>query len=101
MTKYPDSHDKELIAAFAHLKNEKEIEHFLRDLMTLSEIKEFAKRLQIAKKLWTTDQPYLEIAKGVGTSTTTVTRVADWLFKQGLDGYQVVLTRLYGKSRQK
>jgi len=92
---YPDKHERELIKSFGALKNEKEIEHFLRDLMTLAEIKEFAKRFQIAKQLWTSDKPYMKIAQEVGTSTTTVTRVADWLYKQGLDGYKAVLQRLY------
>ncbi len=97
---YPDQHDRELIKAFSTLKNEKEIQHFLRDLMTIGEIKEFAKRFQIAKQLWMTDKPYLQIASEVKTSTTTVTRVADWLFKQGLNGYQTVLKQLFpqGKS---
>jgi uncharacterized protein YerC len=49
---YPDKFDKELIKAFASLKTEKEIENFLRDLLTISEIKEFSKRLNIAKQLW-------------------------------------------------
>lgn len=96
---YPDKHDKELIRAFAQLKTEKEIEHFLRDLLTISEIKEFSKRLFIAKQLWTTKKSYLEIAKSVSTSTTTVTRVAQWLFKEGLDGYQTVLKRLFPEKQ--
>jgi TrpR-related protein YerC/YecD len=92
---YPDKYDKELIKAFTHLKTEKEIEHFLRDLLTISEIKEFSKRFFIAKQLWTTKKSYLEIADTVKTSTTTVTRVAQWLFKEGLNGYQNVLKRMF------
>jgi TrpR-related protein YerC/YecD len=96
---YPDKHDKELIKAFSTLETEKEIEHFLRDLLTIAEIKEFSKRLRIAKELWTSEKSYLEIAKEVETSTTTVTRVAQWLFKEGLNGYQAVLKKLYPKSK--
>ncbi len=95
---YPDKYDKELIKAFSVLKTEKEIEHFLRDLLTIAEIKEFSKRLRIAKQLWTSEKSYLEIAKEVETSTTTVTRVAQWLFKEGLNGYQTVLKQLFPKK---
>ncbi len=95
---YPDQHDQELIAAFRTLKSDKEMENFLRDLLTISEIKEFAKRFQIAKHLWAGDKSYVEIAQEAQTSTTTVTRVAQWLFKEGLNGYQTVLNRLFPKK---
>ncbi len=36
--------------------------------------------------------PYLEIASRVGTSTTTVTRVAQWL-RNGAGGYRLALDR--------
>lgn len=96
---YPHKHDKELIKAFKTLKTEAEIQNFLRDLFTLSEIKEASTRLQIAKRLWTTDASYLEIAADLKTSTSTVTRVADWLYQKGLKGYQTVLKRLYPKPK--
>lgn len=99
MSDYPDSKDTELIGALATLKTKKEIENFLRDLLTMGEIKEFSKRFQIAKKLWLTEASYLEIAAEEKTSTTTVTRVANWLFKEGLNGYQTALKRLYPKKK--
>jgi len=94
---YPDADDQELILAFSSLKTKPETEHFLRDLLTLSEIKEFSKRFQIAKQLWLTEKSYLEIASQAKTSTTTVTRVANWLYKEGLNGYQTALKRLFPK----
>ena len=81
---------KLLSKAFASLNNEKDIANFLRDLMTLAEIQEFENRLKIAKLLHKKNKSYIEIAKEVGTSTTTVTRVAHWLFN-GCDGYNKVL----------
>lgn len=81
---------KLLSKAFASLNNEKDIANFLRDLMTLAEIQEFENRLKIAKLLLKKNKSYIEIAKEVGTSTTTVTRVAHWLFN-GCDGYNKVL----------
>ena len=97
MANYPDTYDQELIRAIKQLKSQQEIQHFLRDILTITEIKETAKRFQIAKLLWLGDKSYLEIADELDTSTTTVTRVADWLFNKDLNGYQTVLKRLFPK----
>lgn len=77
---------------FTLLKTENEATSLLRDILTLAEIEEFANRLTIARLL-TEGLPYLEIAKQVGTSTTTVTRVAHWLYS-GCGGYKAVLKKL-------
>lgn len=95
---YPDIHDTELIMAFNTLKSKKEVENFLRDIFTIAEIKEASRRFQIAKKLWLGNSNYLQIAAELHTSTTTVTRVADWLFNKGLDGYKTILARLYPRK---
>lgn len=100
MSTYPTTSDLELIKAMSYLKSEKEITGFLRDLLTPAEIEEFSRRFQIAKLLWTTKLPYVEIAKEVGTSTTTVTRVSQWLYKENWQGYSVVLQRIYGSSQR-
>ncbi len=81
--------EKMLTNAFLKLQTEKETANFLRDLLTLSEIEEFANRLEMAKLLargWS----YKRVAKELKVSTTTVTRVAHWLFR-GCGGYQKVL----------
>lgn len=80
---------KQLVKAFLTLKTEQEFANFLRDLLTSPEIEEFANRLEIAKLLLT-GESYLKIAEKTGTSTTTVTRVAQWLFR-GCGGYWKVL----------
>ncbi len=95
---YPDKKDLQLIKALASLKNEVEIKNFLRDIFTLSEIKEAANRFEMAKLLWTTKKSYLDIAAATKASTTTVTRVAEWLYKKGLKGYQTALNRLFPKD---
>jgi len=100
MATYPTKQDKELIQAVSYLKSEKEITGFLRDILTPAEIEEFSKRFQIAKLLWTTNLSYVDIAKKVDTSTTTVTRVAQWLYKEPWQGYGVVLGRMCGKSKR-
>lgn len=63
----------------------------MRDLLTPAEIEEFANRLEIAKLLLD-GRSYQKIAEEIGTSTTTVTRVAQWLFS-GCGGYLAVLKR--------
>ena len=92
--KYNPKNERErlLMKALVSLKSEEHVAAVLRDMLTLAEIEEFANRLTIAKLL---DEglPYLEIAKKIGTSTTTVTRVAHWL-KNGCGGYQAVLKKL-------
>lgn len=100
MQKYPTKQDNELISGFSKLENEKEIANFLRDLLTPAEIEEFSCRFQIAKLLWTTNDSYLDIAKKVNTSTTTITRVSHWLYKESHQGYALVLQRMFGKSKR-
>src|SRR5688500_20174598 len=64
---------EDLFEAILSLEDKDEVERFLRDLCTLSELEAIAHRWEVAKLL---DQglPYQEIAKRTGASTTTVTR---------------------------
>ena len=84
--------EKRLVKALSLLNNEKEAAALIRDMLTRAEIEEFANRLEVAILL-KKGMPYLEIAEKTGVSTTTVTRVAHWLFK-GCGGYQDVLKKL-------
>lgn len=81
-----------LLDAIFTLKTPRELSNFLQDLMTIKELKDISQRWQIVlllnKKI-----PYLDIAKQVGVSTTTVTRVALWLW-HGKGGYKTALSRL-------
>ena len=81
----------ELFAAIRSTKTQDELESFLRDLCTLQELETLAHRWQVAKLL---DEglPYLEVAERTGASTTTVTRVAQWL-RHGEGGYRLALDR--------
>lgn len=80
------------------LKNESECWKFLRDLLTETEIREFANRWKVARML---DKkiPYEEIEKATGMSSTTIARVQKWLTK-GKGGYRLMLKRLIGKNRK-
>ncbi|MBV8397029.1 MAG: helix-turn-helix domain-containing protein [Actinobacteria bacterium] len=81
----------DLFATIQSLKTKEELERFLRDLCTLSELEAMAHRWAAARLI---DQglPYLEVAAKTGASTTTVTRVAHWL-RHGEGGYRLALDR--------
>ena len=82
---------EDLFEAIRSLEGKDEVERFLRDLCTLSELEAMAHRWEVVKLL---DQglPYQEIARQTGASTTTVTRVAHWL-RHGEGGYRTALDR--------
>ncbi len=88
---------EDLSGAFLRLRTVDEVERFLRDLCTLSELEAMAHRWQVAKLL---DErlPYLEVARRTHASTTTVTRVAQWL-RRGEGGYRLALDRARRASR--
>lgn len=82
--------EERLAEAFTRVRSKQEVLNFMRDLMTPAEIREFSKRLEIARLLKKTNLSYIEIADKVGVSTTTVTRVNQWL-SNGCGGYEKVL----------
>jgi len=87
-----NSKEKLLVKALLSAKNESEMASLLRDLLTLPEIEEFSNRVEMAKLLLR-GKSYKAIAKDLGVSTTTVTRVAHWLFR-GSGGYWKILKRI-------
>jgi len=88
---WPSAEHEELFATVASLRTSAEAQAFLRDLCTRSELDAMAHRWQVAQLL---DEglPYLEVAKRAHASTTTVTRVAQWL-RNGEGGYRLALRR--------
>jgi TrpR-related protein YerC/YecD len=83
---------EKLFAALATLRTPEELERFLRDLCTMSELEAMAHRWEVAR-LVDLGLPYLEIAARTHASTTTVTRVAHWL-RYGEGGYRLALERV-------
>jgi TrpR-related protein YerC/YecD len=81
----------DLFEAILELEDMDEVERFLRDLCTLSELQAMAHRWEVAK-LVEQGLPYQEISRRTGASTTTVTRVAHWL-RYGEGGYRLALER--------
>jgi TrpR-related protein YerC/YecD len=88
---WPTKEHQDLFATIASLRNKAEVERYLRDLCTRSELDAMAHRWEVARLL---DEglPYVEVAKRAHASTTTVTRVAQWL-RNGQDGYSLALRR--------
>lgn len=84
---------KQFVAGLLSLKSPAEARLFLRDLMTESELEDFAKRLEVARLL-SIQTSYPMIQKATGFSTTTIARVSKWL-QQGEGGYNLVLNRLH------
>ena len=94
---WPTSEHEDLFATIASLRTPEEAQHFLRDLCTRSELDAMAHRWQVAQLL-EEGLPYLEIAQKTQTSTTTVTRVAQWL-RNGEGGYRLALSRRAKRKR--
>lgn len=87
---------RELVETLLTLRTSEELEAFLRDLCTRSELEALAHRWHVARLL---DEglSYLEVARRAHASTTTVTRVAQWL-KHGEGGYRLALERRAGAA---
>ncbi len=87
---------RELYNALLSLKNEDECKRFLRDLLTETEIEEFANRWKVAQML-SKKVDYETIAKQTGMSSTTIARISKWL-NNGMGGYKLMLKRLSKKQ---
>ena len=75
------------------LNSSKDIENFLLDLCTPSEIEAMEERWEVAQLLYEGKSTYRDIASRLNTSTATVTRVARFLFKETNQGYIKVLKK--------
>ena len=86
---WPTREHRDLFETVASLRTKEEAQSFLRDLCTRAELDAMAHRWQVARLL---DEglPYLEVARRAHASTTTVTRVAQWL-RRGEGGYRLAL----------
>jgi TrpR-related protein YerC/YecD len=65
----------------------------MMDLCTPKEIKALEERWEVAKLLASKKYTYREIAEKLGASTTTVTRVARFLFNEKNNGYKSVIKK--------
>jgi len=83
------------------LNSSKDIESFLLDLCTPSEIEAMEERWEVAQLLYEGKSTYRDIASKLNTSTATVTRVARFLFKETNQGYIKVLKKGLVSCNQK
>lgn len=86
-----DKKTDSLFQAILSLRDKSEAEKFFRDLCTSEEIRLMAERWEIARLLGKKES-YRNISEKLGVSTTTVSRVATWLYN-GEGGYRLALNR--------
>lgn len=84
-----DPRFKALCSAFLSCSTTEEVANLLRDVGTLSELQAWSERLDVATQL-AKGKSYREVAEDTGASTTTVTRVAQFL-SNGCGGYRLSL----------
>ena len=70
-----------------NINSVKDIDNFLKDICTPSEIEAMEERWEVAKLLYKGELTYRDIAAKLNTSTATVTRVARFLYKEPNQGY--------------
>lgn len=83
-----------LARAMCNLGTVEEAGLFLRDLCTPGEISALSERWHVARLLDQGELSYRDIHDQTGVSTTTVARVARFLFHEPNRGYQLALGRL-------
>lgn len=81
-----------LVDAILRLETSDEANRFIRDLCTLTEIREMAQRWAVVRLL-DAGLHYAQISRETGASTATITRIASWL-RHGEGGYRAALDRL-------
>ena len=89
----------DLSEAILSLKSRAEVEAFLADLCTPSEVKAFQERWLVAQLLDEGELSYRDIAKKADASTATVVRIARFLNDMPYKGYRRVIDRLQGMRR--
>jgi TrpR-related protein YerC/YecD len=97
MKKWKTTEMQELFRAFLFLKDENEVGMFLRDVCTINELIEIAKRFSAARMI-EKGESIREIARKTAISPTTVSRVSQWKHSLGEGGYDLVLKRMSKKG---
>jgi len=95
--KLKDQSTDRLLEAILQLETVEECYAFFEDIGTISEIKAFAQRFDVARML-TDQKTYKEIHAATGASEATISRVSRAL-NYGADGYRLLIERL--QNRQK
>jgi TrpR-related protein YerC/YecD len=85
---------QQLVSVLLSINDPRDMQNFLRDLMTEKEIIETSARLEAAKML-NDGAKYIEIIKKTKLSSRTIARISDWL-QNGNQGYMVALRSISG-----
>ena len=80
-----------LARAFLSMNDSREMKAFLRDLLTESEVAEFANRFYAARSIAGSTH-YAAIEEATGLSSRTIARVKKW-YKHGTGGYTLAIKR--------
>ena len=83
-----------LAEAISKLQNSIEVEKFLIDLCTPTEIRSFEERWRVCQLLNMNKYSYRQIKELTGASTTTIGRVARFLNDEIYQGYKTLLKKL-------
>ena len=86
----------DLLDVFMSFKNKDELKMFFRDLMSERDLREFAMRWEVAKKL-DAGETYEKIQEQSGEAMQTIARISRWL-KEGTGGYKMMIERMKGKK---
>jgi len=90
---YIGENDKKLFYnSFLCLDSEESVRNYLRDLLTETELDDFASRFLIARMIFN-GSSYDDIQKATKRSTTTIARVSKWV-KNGKNGYSNIISKL-------
>ena len=92
MSGIPAKHRKELFALFSSVKNDREAELLLTDLLTPKELETLAERWQLVKML-AKGAPQRDVSKKLGISISKVTRGSKSL-QYGQGGFEYFLQKL-------
>jgi TrpR-related protein YerC/YecD len=87
----------DLLDVFMSFKNKDELKAFFRDLMSERDLREFAMRWEVAKKL-DAGVSFLQIQEETGESPVTITKINRWL-KEGCGGYKMMIERMKGEEK--
>ncbi len=87
---------KLLVKALVAIKDEKDCEALLDDLMTRKELLDIAQRLLVAKML-SEQAVYNKIVEETGASTATISRV-NRCYLYGAGGYSKILDKIKGEE---
>jgi TrpR-related protein YerC/YecD len=86
--------ESELFKAIVELKDADECRRFFYDLCTPAELSAMSERWYLARLLDKGGMSYREIMEKTGISTTTVSRVARFMYQEKYQGYRTVLDRI-------